>query len=109
MHAWRAWDSCGPGIGPAIAGLAQAEAEDEAAGEELPVVFGMIGAAAIPHIAGFLSDRSTPTSAANTAYPGSRKSPCGIPVPDRMRRHFDADLNRTQPRIRQSAASRCGP
>lgn len=71
MHAWRALGQLRAEVSvlPLLA-LLRTEAEDEAAGEELPVVFGMIGAAAIPHIAGFLSDRSTPTSAANTAISG---------------------------------------
>jgi len=71
MHAWRALAQlrADASVAPLLAML-KTEAEDEVAGEELPVVLGMIGAPAIPQIAGFLSDRSTPTSAANTAISG---------------------------------------
>jgi hypothetical protein len=39
----------------------------------LPMVFGMIGPAAFPHIAGFLADRSNPKFPVSTAIEGLKK------------------------------------
>jgi SEC-C motif len=74
MHAWRALGQLQAevSVAPLLAFLRTAEGDD-AANEELPVVFGMIGRAAIPHTAGFLSDRSNPTSPAATAISGLRE------------------------------------
>jgi hypothetical protein len=54
---------------PLLALLRAAE-DDDAAGEELPAVFGMIGQAAISPLAEFLSVRSNPEWAASTALLG---------------------------------------
>jgi hypothetical protein len=74
MHAWRALGQLQAevSVAPLLAFLRTAEGDDTA-NEELPVVFGMIGQAAIPHIAGFLSDRSNPTSPVATAISGLRQ------------------------------------
>jgi hypothetical protein len=74
MHAWRALGQLGAeeAAAPLLAFLKTTE-NDEAVDEELPVVFGMIGPAAVPHIASFLSNRSNPTSPAATAMAGLKK------------------------------------
>ena len=74
MHAWRALGQLGvqEAVAPLLGFLRTSE-YDEAVSEELPVVFGMIGPAAVPHIAAFLSDRSNPTSPAATAIAGLKE------------------------------------
>jgi hypothetical protein len=74
MHAWRALGQLGgqEAVAPLLAFLRTSE-DDDAVSEELPVVFGMIGPAAVPHIAAFLSDRSNPTSPVATAMAGLRE------------------------------------
>ncbi len=74
MHAWRALGQLGvqEAVAPLLGFLRTSE-DDEAVSEELPVVFGMIGPAAVPHIAAFLSDRSNPPSPAATAMAGLRE------------------------------------
>ena len=74
MHAWRALGQLGvqEGVAPLLDFLRTSE-NDDAVNEELPVVFGMIGPAAVPHIAAFLSDRSNPTSPAATAMAGLKE------------------------------------
>ena len=74
MHAWRALGKlkAEASVAPLLAFLKTVE-DDEAAENELPVVFGMIGPAAIPHIAGFLADRSNPTSPVATAMAGLKE------------------------------------
>ena len=47
--------------------------DDEAAIEELPVVFGMIGRSAMPRIAGFLSDGALPVMSGATAMGGLKE------------------------------------
>jgi hypothetical protein len=71
VHAWRALGQlrAEASVEPLLALLKTLE-EDEAVDLELPVVFGMIGPAAIPHIAEFLSDRSNPASPVATAISG---------------------------------------
>lgn len=74
VHAWRALGQLGAqeAVAPLLAFLRTAE-NDEAVNEELPVVLGMIGLAAVPHIAAFLSDRANPISPAATAMAGLRE------------------------------------
>jgi hypothetical protein len=74
MHAWRALGQLGvqEAIAPLLGFLRTSE-NDDAVSEELPIVFGMIGPAAVPHIAAFLSDRSNPTSPVATAMAGLRE------------------------------------
>jgi len=74
MHAWRALGQLGAheAVPPLLAFLRATE-NDDAVSEELPVVFGMIGPAAVPFIAAFLSDRSSPISPAATAMAGLRE------------------------------------
>ena len=74
VHAWRALGQlrAEASVEPLLSLLNTLE-EDDAVDLELPVVFGMIGPTAIPHIAGFLSDRSNPTSAVATAISGIRE------------------------------------
>lgn len=74
MHAWRALGQLGvqEAVAPLLGFLKTSE-NDDAVSEELPVVFGMIGPAAVPHIASFLSDRSNPTSPVATAMAGLRE------------------------------------
>jgi len=73
MHAWRALGQLGvqEAVEPLLDFLRTSE-NDDAVSEELPVVFGMIGPSAVPHIAAFLSDRSNPTSPVATAMAGLR-------------------------------------
>jgi hypothetical protein len=68
LHAWRALGQlqAAVSVAPLLARLSTNE-EDEAAEAELPVVFGMIGPAAIPYCAGFLSDRANPPPSLTTA------------------------------------------
>jgi hypothetical protein len=74
VHAWRALGQLQAEVSvPPLLAFLKTAGDDEAAGQELPVVFGMIGPAAIPHIVGFLSDRSNPTSAAITAIDGIKE------------------------------------
>ena len=74
VHAWRALGQLGAqeAVAPLLAFLKTTE-NDEAVNEELPVVFGMIGPAAVPCIAAFLSDRSNAISPAATAMAGLRE------------------------------------
>jgi hypothetical protein len=74
MHAWRALGQmrAAEAVVPLLAFLRTAE-DDEAAMEELPAVFGMIGQAAIAPISEFLSDRSSPESAVSTALLGIKE------------------------------------
>ncbi len=74
LHAWRALGQmrAEEAVVPLLAFLRTAEA-DEAATEELPAVFGMIGQAAIPPISEFLSDRSNPELAVSTALFGIKE------------------------------------
>jgi hypothetical protein len=71
MHAWRALGQlrAEAAVAPLLA-LAKMIEWDEAADQELPVVFGMIGPAAIPHIATFLANRENPESPVATAISG---------------------------------------
>jgi hypothetical protein len=74
LHAWRALGQlrAEASVAPLLALLNTIEGDD-AADQEIPVVFGMIGPAAIPHLARFLSDRSNPASSAATAISGVRE------------------------------------
>ncbi len=101
MHAWRALGQMQAETSalPLLAFL-KASGEDEAAIEELPVVFGMIGRSAIPHIAGFLSDGALPVISAATAMGGlkeiARRHPecrgeCVGILADMLDRHVQTD------------------
>jgi hypothetical protein len=74
LHAWRALVQlqAEASVVPLLAFLKMAEG-DEAVGQDFPMVFGMIGPAAIPLIAGFLSDRSNPRSSVCTAIEGLKE------------------------------------
>src|SRR3954452_12544141 len=74
MHAWRALGQmrAEEAVLPLLALLRAAE-DDEAAGEELPAVFGMIGQAAISPLSAFLLDRSNPEPVASTALSGIKE------------------------------------
>jgi SEC-C motif/PBS lyase HEAT-like repeat len=74
MHAWRALGQmrAEEAVLPLLALLRAAE-DDEAAGEELPTVFGMIGQVAISPLSAFLSDRSNPEPAVSTALSGIKE------------------------------------
>ena len=74
VHAWRALAQlqAEASVAPLLAFLKTAEG-DEAVGRDFPTVFGMIGPAAIPHIAGFLTDRSNPTFPVSTAIEGLKE------------------------------------
>src|SRR5215213_10236550 len=74
VHAWRALGQmrAGEAVLPLLALLGAAE-DDEAAAEELPAVFGMIGQAAISPLSEFLSDRSNPELAVSTALFGIKE------------------------------------
>jgi SEC-C motif/PBS lyase HEAT-like repeat len=74
MHAWRALGQmrAEEAVLPLLALLRGAE-DDEAAAEELPAVFGMIGQAAIAPLSEVLSDRSTPEAAVSTALLGIKE------------------------------------
>jgi hypothetical protein len=74
LHAWRALGQlrAEASVAPLLAFLKTAEG-DEAVGQDFPMVFGMIGSAAIPHIAGFLSGRSNPRFPVCTAIEGLKE------------------------------------
>lgn len=74
VHAWRALGQlrAEAAIAPLLALLKTGEG-DEAANEELPAVFGMIGPAAMAPIAGFLADRSNPRFPVVAAISGLRE------------------------------------
>src|SRR3954469_3591956 len=74
MHAWRALGQmrAEEAVLPLLALLAAIE-DDEAAAEELPVVFGMIGQAAISPLSAFLVDRSNPDLVVSTALSGIKE------------------------------------
>jgi len=74
MHAWRALGQlrAEEAVLPLLALLRAAE-DDEAATEELPTVFGMIGPAAISPLAAFLADRSNPDLVVSTALSGVKE------------------------------------
>ena len=74
MHAWRALGQLKAEASvPPLLGLLKAVGEDEAAIEELPVVFGMVGLSAMPHIARFLSDETIEVTSAATAMTGLKE------------------------------------
>jgi len=74
MHAWRALGQmrAEEAVLPLLALLRAAE-DDEAASEELPVVFGMMGQAAISPLSAFLMDRSNPELVVSTAISGIKE------------------------------------
>ena len=74
MHAWRALGQlrAEASVLPLLDVLRML-ADDEAALEEPPVVFGMIGPAAIPPIVAFLTDRSKPVVAHSAAISAIRE------------------------------------
>lgn len=74
VHAWRALGQlrAEASIEPLLSMLKTLEPDDPA-DLELPVVFGMIGPAALPHIAGLLLERSNPVSPVATAISGLRE------------------------------------
>jgi hypothetical protein len=71
LHAWRALAHlrAEAGVAPLRALLKLIE-DDEAADLELPVVFGMIGPAAIPHIAASMANPENPGSSVAAAISG---------------------------------------
>ena len=74
MHAWRALGQmCAEEAVLPLLALLKAVEDDEAASEELPVVFGMIGQAAISPLSAFLVDRSNPDLVASTALSGIKE------------------------------------
>jgi hypothetical protein len=74
MHAWRALGQLRAerAVPPLLALMVELD-DDDAAVTELPDVFGLIGPAAIPHLARFLADPSSPTSPARTAIAGIKE------------------------------------
>ena len=74
MHAWRALGQlrAEEAVLPLLSLLRAAE-DDEAAAEELPAVFGMIGPAAISPLAAFLAHRSNPEPVVSTALSGIKE------------------------------------
>jgi hypothetical protein len=71
VHAWRALGQlrAEAAVALLLASLTALDGDD-VADTEIPVVLGMIGPAAIPHIAAFLSDRSNSEWVAATAMSG---------------------------------------
>jgi len=74
VHAWRALGQlrAEASVAPLLALLATLE-EDETADADLPVVFGMIGPAALPLLAGFLADRANPSGVVTKAMYGIKE------------------------------------
>ena len=83
-HAWRALGQlrAEAAVGPLLA-LAKMIEWDEAADQELPVVFGIIGPAAIPYIGAFLANRENCESPVATAISGLTEIAArhGAPIP----------------------------
>jgi hypothetical protein len=71
VHAWRALGRlrAEAAAEPLLALLKTLE-DDDAANEDIPVVLGMIGPAAIPHLAAFIADRSNPPQPVYAALTG---------------------------------------
>jgi hypothetical protein len=103
VHAWRALGQLrAEAAVEQLLALLNVLLEDEMAGVELPVVFGMIGPAAIPHIAKYLSNGKNPESPADTAIAGLReiaarhadcRGECIVVLARVLEPH--ADINRT--------------
>jgi hypothetical protein len=74
VHAWRTLGQlrAEAAVAPLLA-LVNALKDDDAAGEELPVVFGMIGPIAVQPLAELLADHSTPSSTALAAIDGVKE------------------------------------
>ena len=74
LHAWRALGQlrAEAAVAPLLATLEMLE-DDDYARTERPKVFGLIGPAAVPHIAAFLSNRARPMTALGTAIAGLPK------------------------------------
>jgi hypothetical protein len=74
VHAWRALGQlrAEASVQPLLALLKMGE-DDDAVDLEIPIVLGMIGSAAIPHIAGYVSDRTNPTRPVAIALSGLRE------------------------------------
>ena len=75
VHARRALGRLGAeaSVPPLLAFLKSAGVDDDWAHTELPVVFGLIGAAAIPSVAAFIWDQSNSTFPAATAILGLKE------------------------------------
>jgi hypothetical protein len=75
IHAWRALGQLrvAASVPLLLAFLKSAGNDDDWANTELPVVFGLIGSAAIPPIAGFISDQSHSSFPATTAIMGIKE------------------------------------
>jgi hypothetical protein len=72
LHAWRALGQLQveDAVAPLLSYLKAADEPDYTAQQALPAVFGMIGPAAIPHLAEFLSARPVSASPAATVMEG---------------------------------------
>ncbi len=75
IHAWRALGQLRvtESVPPLLAFLESVGLDDDRADIELPVVFGLIGMAAVPSVAGFISDHSHSTFPAATAIAGIKE------------------------------------
>ncbi len=69
--------------------------DDDAVDLEIPIVLGMIGPAAIPHIAGYVSDRTNPTRAVAIALSGLRE--IAVRNPDCRDECIDILVRRLEP------------
>jgi hypothetical protein len=74
LHAWRALAQlrAEAAVAPLLALLELIEGDD-AADLELPLVFGMIGQAALPHMAAFMADPESPKWSVATAISGLKE------------------------------------
>ena len=102
VHAWRALGllKVEEATAPLLALLSRSAEDDDVISEELPTVFGMIGAPAIPHLAGYLSGQSISQWAAIAALGGLKEIATRCPeqrgecigiVVRMLTRHADAD------------------
>src|SRR3954452_638889 len=75
IHAWRALGQmrAAASVPPLLTVLKSAGLDEDWAHTELPVVFGLIGSAAIPPVARFISDQSHSTFPAATAVMGVKE------------------------------------
>jgi hypothetical protein len=75
IHAWRALGQlrAAASVPPLLTVLKSAGLDEDWTHTELPVVFGLIGSAAIPPVAAFISDQSQSTFPAATAIMGVKE------------------------------------
>jgi hypothetical protein len=112
IHAWRALGQlrAAASVPPLLTVLKSAGLDEDWTHTELPVVFGLIGSAAIPPVAAFISDQSQSTFPAATAIMGVKEIAFGTPSAAANASSFwSGRWNAMVTRIRASKALRYRP